>query len=365
MTLNLNKNLTLYLIFFFSIILTCCTTHKQHREVIDNFPIEVTGVPEIIDIPSVLTKTDAIRITNNYLVAINIGSPRDSIFHVFQVPECKYLGKFGSIGKGPLDFVNPLTNTMGSTLNGIHIIDNMVFKDIRIDYTKNILSYTVNKNPLPGKLLIINGIIFLNSSTLIGHTTNSFIKKELFSYNMTDKSIQQFSDYPDLYKSSNIKSSSLYSLFLKHIAAKPDGTKFATLYDHFKQLKIYSTVKNELVHDVTFKDSPEQKIEVRTEGTINTSMSYSFYLDMYATNKYIYGLYLGKKPDEINTDPTVNTDTQMHIWDWKGKPIALIKLKNTEFRIAVDANDEYFYTISPYHENALYKYDLKKILKQN
>jgi hypothetical protein len=85
---------------------------------------------------------------------------------------------------------------------------------------------------------------------------------------------------------------------------------------------------------------------------------------MCATDKYIYGLYLGKMQNEITLDPEIYTDTQIHIWDWNGKPIAIVKLKYTEFRIAVDGNDEYFYTINPYHEDLIYKYNLKKLLNQ-
>jgi hypothetical protein len=346
--------------FLALILISACKQEAKIGKSISGFPIEIEPIPQIIEIPPVLTNTDALKIADSLLVALNSGSRDDKIFHVFKIPCCMYMGSFGTYGKGPDEFVNPITNTMGSTSHSIYVVDNMLVKEVLIKSFDNQLSLNITKTPLPGKLSVVNGLLKCDSF-IIGHTSNLFLEKEFFHYSISGKSIKQFSDYPEIFKSQNITQKTYYPLYLKSITLRPDGQKFAALYSNFPLLRIFDVNNMNLEESIFLENAPKQIIEIGSEGTISTKLSYSFYLDICSTPKYIYGLFLGKKPSDLEATPGVEVSTNVHVWDWNGVPIASIELKNTELRIAVDKEDRFLYTISPYSVSKLYRYEIKQI----
>ena len=139
---------------------------------------------------------------------------------------------------------------------------------------------------------------------------------------------------------------------------KPDGTAFASVYDKFPILRIYSNT-GELKKDIRLDNNqrfPYALIKQSpTLDEVNEMMQN--YRMIKSTNHFIYALYIGQKTKSLS--PGLNDFSNIiHVWNWDGNPIMELKLDRKIFTFDVSPNDEFLICSSFGEINALYKYEL-------
>lgn len=325
---------------------------------IDRFPLEINLIHKKIETPPLLYMVCEMILTDSVLITMDMKS--NTIFQVFKLPKFDYLRGLVKKGAGPNE-------------------ENQIFPDIRFlgknqFLYRNITSikirqYDSRKNELevvkgiklPGKLLDFYNIFQLNDDNvyygveLNGRSGN----KEFIAYNHKDRSISEFGpEYPQIGIEPNYHI--MLMIFAKITSVKPDKSQFASVYDKFPILRIYSKegklkAETRYINGNNFPDLlPNGKFRADANDIVQN------YRKIKTTNKYIYALYVGKtmKQIEATGNAYMLEANEIHVWDWHGNPIKKIMLDQRIFTFDVAKDDSYFICSSLDYLDALFKYDL-------
>ena len=280
------------------------------------------------------------------------------------------LGEFGDRGYGPTDYGDLEFRTLQShdkTLtvfdafkNQLEFID-VVERDGSLQFVKS------NSIQLPVESLYINDMILLNDSTIIGQSNSDLWRGQLFKFNLIDRSLTEFSFYEDdsLIFSDNLNRIAKYELYFQKIVKHPKIEKFAVLNNKFDRISIYDEAAN-LLHQ--FNYSPEEYLQDLTNNNnLTLDNAYNFALNTYSTSEYIFSISTGRTNSEmknLSDEQFLNLNTELRIFDWKGKLKSLVSLDKPIFLFCVDEDSGVLYAISPFEDNKIYTYDLNYILIQ-
>jgi hypothetical protein len=108
-------------------LFACAKTNPENRNIIvEEFPKIKNLTSQSLSIPPILLRPVKTFIVDSFLIVAQ--SRPDSIYSIFQLPDCKYLMSFGVKGKGPNEFLN---SSPGFTLEPVYsnqgsfAVDNM------------------------------------------------------------------------------------------------------------------------------------------------------------------------------------------------------------------------------------------------
>lgn len=111
------------------------------------------------------------------------------------------------------------------------------------------------------------------------------------------------------------------------LASSSSGNKIICVNSYFPQIEIYDRRGN-LTVEVRSVETGEFLLP-------DNKKEFFFYYDVDVTEQYIYALYLGlnkKSPADV----LLGKDSQIHIWDHQGMPVALVKLDRLVNAFCVD-----------------------------
>ncbi|MBS3742274.1 MAG: hypothetical protein KGY74_09155 [Candidatus Cloacimonetes bacterium] len=328
---------------------------KKGNPYIHTSPIKENIISQINQVkPVIYSQRSSTIIFKNYLVQIETWS--DTLFHVFNLPDCRYIGGFGRKGRGPKEL--PFHDAYGATSykNGIRIYDiykGLVFIDLtKFDSDKNIS--IEKKIKLPGELMVLNDIFLLNDNTIIGSNNTQDklrFKYKYTRYNIYSKKIDYFGQYPDYYRENKRK---LYpSIYSSRSVVKPDETKFASFSRLIKMFRIYR-YDGTLLKEVFLK-----KQEDFFDGKWIRKNPINYYKCIRATNEYLYALCHNEHTQNLpNNKPT------LEIWDWKGNPIAYLKLDQSICSFDVTDDNSKVYATSFNDMDKIFSYKIKNYIKK-
>jgi len=331
-----------------------CSGQTNKTTTFNTFPKIIQVEFKEIETPPILPFVGDMLIVDNTLITMDMMA--DTIFHVFKLPTCEYIGGFINRGNGPNEEISIAPYISGisdssffyrSVQNGKIAYINKVTKSIEIK----------EKIDLPSKLMGDLTQIMLNDN-LIGYDMTKPSDLEYESFNIRSKEVHNFGSFPKIDLS--VDKSKNNQMFTKIMANRKDGLRFAALYDKFPYLRIYGN-KNNLIHEIRLENKqklPSEFLEniknpTDLEGTMIN------YLKLKVTDSYIYGLYVGKTRGELKVQERKNDDygCEIHIWDWNGNPIAKLILEKEVSSFAVSSNNKYIICSSVKADNILYKID--------
>ena len=359
------KKKTPNLLFLFPLIIcfliSCSTNTKSTQDVrtFDKFPITLHLSHEEIQTEANLYCIGGLLLLDSILVSVDLKA--DTFFHVFKLPLFDYQGSFIKRGPGPEEeiFIYPFIGRVSESeflYNGVSSI-----KIAKYNHQTNKLEIVEQIN-LPPDLFEIWNSIKLGDSIISNKATGvmdeKYINKEFIGYNLQNKEIFDFgAEYPFVgeYIESHLKD----VIFGKTNVLKPDGSAFATVYDKFPILRIYTNT-GEIKKEVRLENGqsfPYALIE-EDPSTYSFNEIMQNYRMIRSSNNFIYALYIGKREQEL--DEGLNDfSNEIHVWNWEGEPIQRILLDEKIFTFDVDLHDNYLICSSLLSLNALYKYNLK------
>ena len=333
--------LKFYFICF--LLLLGFNTNSKNGEI--KFPIEKSISPSAIKVPPVIyAKTPGVVITGNYMVVMRSFS--DPLYSVFEIPDCNYLGDFGTLGKGPKEFEVPDARTASATEKGFRIFDTRKGL-LLIDITNFSInkSFEIEQIRLPGELYILNDPVQINDSIIYGMPYVAKSEKLFVKYNIQSSEVDYFGTYPSFCPKES--KDNYWAMLWRHSVIKPDGTKFASFFARMKMFLIYNN--SEVLEKEVLINIPENIFDPkRRRGNIMT-----FYKEVKATNEYIYALCLNEPESK----------TSLEIWDWQGNPVAKLNLDNQIFSFDITNDNKRLYCIDQIIIDKIFVYEIDSILK--
>jgi len=313
--------------------------------IVDNISSVGIQVPPII-----FTQRSEVVLTGEYFIVIEPHA--EKIFSVFKLPDCTYLGGFGKLGRGPLEFHYPDAWTATRSPDGIKIFDvnkGLLYIDLN-DFLFN-KTYSINKHiRLPGELYPLNDAFQLNDSIICGIPYAGFVDKAYARYNIRSLKLDYFGEYPSLYP--EIREKLFWLIYGRRSTVKPDESKFASFCWQVKMFRIYrndGTLEKEVVME---------KQRDFFDGEWIRMNPIKYYGAIKSTDNYIYALCENERTHNLLENiPT------LEIWDWKGNPIACLKLDKSICTFDIDEASMKIYCIDRQITDKIFVYDLCKVLE--
>ena len=82
-----------------------------------------------------------------------------------------------------------------------------------------------------------------------------------------------------------------------------------------------------------------------------------YYSSLQVFSEYIYALYVNKKDDLFSH---AEGETEIHVFNWKGAPIARIRIPDNIIYFTVDEKHHYIYGLKGNEELYRYKFELDR-----
>lgn len=182
--------------------------------------------------------------------------------------------------------------------------------------------------------------------------------------NSDGKYIKSFGDFPDDKKEEGIKSRVL--AYQDYMVCNPNKGRLATVCSSGAIFELWQIDETPYLiksyHDIYpiyTNDSRPGYNSIR-HGKDNTIG----YTDIYATHRYIYALYSGKKMAEHSNEGMMNAKltNSIFVYDWDGKCICRLATDVKLFNLCVTDDDRELIGLGWENDFYLYSFDLSKIL---
>lgn len=338
------------------VILSSCSGNKQLR----NIEKEFSDVRSLIhkDLAfseMMLGNVAAMHWADSKLIILD--NHGEEFFHFIDCEKNKYLGNFGKRGQGPGDFLQPfsmqnysdsiiaITDAWKHELIGINLksLDND-----SVEYT-DILSKDslFHLSLIPTKYDTFVSIGFYEKAQFYLLNKRGEITGEYFEYPYKDDLEKRVPNrvrgmaYQGVTHSNPSKDKLVYAVTLAPII-------------NFYEIRGNSV---ELIENITTA-YPNYKPE-DGNGSFSAAMSRDNklgYLDVSATDKYVYALYSGRS--QGSEGYAAFESNEIFVFDWQGNPVKKYKLDVPVTKICVDTADRVIYAISKRPDPELVSFNL-------
>jgi hypothetical protein len=284
-------------------------------------------------------------LTDSILLTFDLMS--NPFFQAFKLPSFKHLGGFVYQGRGPdeEEMIFPNISRCDSGCFTYRTSENIKISKFNLS-TEKIKQIEVIKPP--GEFGNAYEYV-LTDSFLMGY--DIFDAHEFVGFNLFTS--ESFKTEPNNPAINVLREASNNQLFTKVLSAKPDGSRFSALYDKFPVLRIYNNRGN-LIKEVHY-DNPSKSLKKSSSKTVLKDQMLN-YMRIKATDKYIYGLFSGETHGQLRNQERMVDDycSEIHVWDWDGKPIAKYSLDRTIFSFAVSPENDFIIASSVNQLDKLY-----------
>lgn len=290
-----------------------------------------------------LGQIEGIQCNDSVLIVLDFHSG-DS-YTLFDTNSGKVIRRFGAIGQGPDEI--PL-GTYGHLENkyfylfydqtgyiGKHSIDSL-WNINSIPRSNTLAKYQIEEAQL-SRAIPLNDSIFLGAGTY----------KSRFQYLLFNKNNKVIDYSIDIYNFEN-KDFNKYHKFLSNqgnLKKHPNKNKFVYSINFSSNLDFIEIENNKinLIKSLHFYDPNYQPISNdNLNRVIPANNNIIGYIDLCATEQFVYALYADKEIFTKGKGNDYNSDTIL-VFDWSGNPIKILKLKNEAYYICIDEEKKILY----------------------
>ncbi len=290
-------------------------------------------------------------IKDSILVLCDIQS--DPHVYVYSLPYLKFLGSFGSQGKGPVDLLDPVfwgqfENNPHSQKAWFYQPNAMRYSLIDIQKATSGKDYTEFDKQiiLPPHIGTAVNIILLDENTIVASGRVS--EGEFMIYNTSTKRTEWKPFLIDFDKQfmDDIKKAKMFNSYKQGIIkAKPDGTRFVKAFGYIPVIDVYNN-KAELIFSI-IQDS-YRKPDINAKNKQFEPETRVYYTNVFLSDKCIYALNQNCTLQELSEGSC--TDVEIHMFSWTGDPLYKIILNESIGSLAPFAVDELnnsIYVVNP------------------
>ena len=360
------------LFVLFAIALGGCKQKQEVKfstivEVLDLYDNEVPIVGEVFmqDEPMLLNPF-SIQIFGNLLIVDELMKIDDNIFSVFDLKERRYLGKFLKQGKGPGEFLGARLFPWGNdSVLALDVFSRQcqvfsIQKIYNLDNSpdRTFLFETTDRGSQVDQCLLFNGQIVASGQ----------FKSGAFNvYDMNGKFIREGGRFPSVNFNGEIDNWQLGYVFgPSYCLAKKDADLIAYVY-----LGGFAIANNKLneIHCIVW-NKPEIGEAGYKDGKPIVSQNGRGMMvgagDLVATDKYVFFTFSKYDFFETMKSGIENEHDFILVSDWKGKPVAKLKLdKPVKASLEIDSSSNFLYALRVDETTGLpqiVRYDINKFL---
>lgn len=272
-----------------------------------------------------------------------LDNTKEDVFKVFSLPSLDYEYSFGKIGMGPDEFSVIDKESLNSDGEDLLFMDKMVMK------TKNLSDpdspIKIGRSVISETKETVNALKRLNDAVYVSNSSMDDLSSEFQLLDVGNRVVESCGVFPDW--DSSLKTPVQKKMaYMKSICVNPKTGKKALFYYHYPVMRLYSS-SNSLERQICFgNDCPHM---------INEEDKMIYFTESYATEDYIYVMFVGKSKKEVGTD-LENFNPQILVLDWDGNLVGNFKLDQPVITFAVDGNK--LYAFSFLDMDKCYVYDL-------
>jgi len=346
------KSILKYILPFFVIVLLSCNDKKNNNNIVtyisnSDFTTESVLKPNSLkEINEAIFKPTFLDINDSLLLIVD--DTEEEKLKFFSTSDHTLKGSYGNTGEGPDEISGPLFM--------VHSGLDEDEKVTMLDWGKKLLSQrSVQKKSagdksesnltflLPPELIKVQRAAFIDSNRVLG--MGGIEQGKLFVHHISNDStvFSPFIPNDPSFESKNTRG--MGYIYFGHFVINNTLEKIAVVSRRFKRIEIYDFSLNLL--SVTSFGKETDRTEVGENGSIRTDRTIYHYSDLDQTGQYIYALYHGEKGKQIyQTDE--GESAEIHKFDWEGKPVEKITLKNSDIRfLSVDDKNNHIYGLNP------------------
>ena len=134
------------------------------------------------------------------------------------------------------------------------------------------------------------------------------------------------------------------------ITRHPEKDLFAGNMLFFNQINVFSSDMK-----TNFSLSYQPPIDIFETAHLPESDFILYYSSLQVFSEYIYALYVNKKDDLFSH---AEGETEIHVFNWKGAPIARIRIPDNIIYFTVDEKHHYIYGLKGNEELYRYKFEI-------
>lgn len=336
------KHIYYFIIPFLLLSMSCSEREKKFHDSIFSNTLELSQSDFNIDEKD-LAQIEGIHCNDSILIVLDFHSG-DS-YTIFDINSGKVIRRFGAIGQGPDEI--PL-GTYGYIEDkyfylfydqigyiGKYSIDS-VCNTKCILHPHRLAKYQLEETQL-SRAISLNDSIFLGAGTY----------KSKFQYVLFDKK-NNIIDYDVEIYNSNNKEFNKYHKFLSNqgnLKKRPNKNQFVYSLNFSSNLDFVEIDNNKihLIKSLHFGNPNYQPVSNDNLNRVIPSKDNIIgYLDICATEEYIYALYADKKIFTDNKSNDYNSDIIL-VFDWSGNPVKKLKLNKKAFYICVNEKNKRLY----------------------
>lgn len=334
---------------FFVLLLLFCSCEHNNKETIKTYSLNhelIMTDADIIGSPLDLIIKDTLLI---------VLDKTEEPFLLYDITKSKHIASLGSYGNGPKEF-NSL-HQITSLEEKMFVYDTNLSTLYSIDFgSVNRLNYNVNKIWKQDSLIHFYVLPYKNNQYI---SYGSYSDQMIKLLNKEGNVIHDYLEYP--YKDEKEKAIKPHIRSLAYrgiVINKPDGTKSVQAMSYCNIVIVSSLENNHITKKEITKTYPEYKIEEDDFGYSVPISAYSpqCYIDVAATNEYIYLLYSGKTFAKDKHDSLHGNS--IFVYDWELNPICKMLLDLPTYMISPTIENKSLYTISLNPDYKVVKYKL-------
>lgn len=285
-------------------------------------------------------------------------------YSVYNVKDLTLLGRIGVRGDGPEEWQGAFfTGQVEQKENQTYLWINERSKSqlIKLNLTKSleekkvIQEKTLSYKP---ELGFGSYIFSIDDKKWLGNQSVSESKKgRLINYNPATQVIETVKLTPIVPLLENTSIPLKYELYSEHLALKPDKRYLVSAMRYFNRIDIYDLEGN-IAHSFEGKGNA-RNLNFKEGDLKNEDLSQLILHYQYVTvsDKYIYALYFEQEEQKYGEEMK---PLEIHVFDWKAKPIAKLKIPDYLISFCVDEVSNKIYGINFFEEKNL-SYDLPNI----
>lgn len=331
----MNKNI-------FILVLLCCMSSCSTN---DNFfvgqfihktPLQTVSIDDLRVSKSILECIGAMEITViDTMLLINTANAKDQLLHLYNVNDYSYISSVINQGKGPQeDFIVYWSGqSYSDTTARIWLYSAVLPLFYMLDITNSLKENRtiINKSfKSEGKAHTWG---YLNDTTLYAMNWTG-PNYELIAYNPVSDSynVKKTLYRPGLNEEDN-------EIISGHTLYKPDMTTMVVFTQFLNQVNFIGLDDYDSF-SVSLSEKPLQPEEVLLKSRTERSR---YYISGSATNKYLYAIYSNQS---WSNEFTENAKCEIHILDWDGNIVKVIKCDRMYKSLAIDGDDTNLYALT-------------------
>ena len=339
---------TFFLFVAFLIFTSCHNGNTNvstgNNTIIYDFPVTQIAESEKIDLE--IIGINDLMVIDTLLFAFKASGYND-FFEMYSTDNWQYLGKFLSQGRGPDEFLS------------VQFSQDYFFKDDNLDLwisdgalqKRALLNITQS---LRIGRTVCDTIFRITSDCSYFQVNDSMVLLQKYvpgniclsvQNQHTGQTIQEYE-----FLKSYIPKSIPVPLLSMGITRHPEKDLFAGNMLFFNQINVFSSDMK-----TNFSLSYQPPIDIFETAHLPESDFILYYSSLQVSSEYIYALYVNKKD---NLFSHAEGETEIHVFNWEGAPIAKIRIPDNIIYFAVDEKHRYIYGLKGNEELYRYKFEI-------